>query len=114
MEKRKAKLINSAARQLRSVATQEQGLGLLVECEITPADTTIVNYNFKSFQADKLKPRRCFFVFVLFLLILLAQFVKPRTIQYNITRAVESESEGILGGVGVGRNFRWSRSRKEF
>jgi hypothetical protein len=24
---------------------------------------------------------------------------------------VESESEGILGGVGVGRNFRWSRSR---
>jgi hypothetical protein len=25
---------------------------------------------------------------------------------------VESESEGILGGVGVGRNFRWSR--KEF
>jgi hypothetical protein len=29
---------------------------------------------------------------------------------------VESESEGILGGVGVGarRNFRWSRSRKEF
>jgi hypothetical protein len=23
----------------------------------------------------------------------------------------ESESEGILGGVGVGRNFRWSRSR---
>jgi hypothetical protein len=25
---------------------------------------------------------------------------------------VESESEGILGGVG--RNFRWSRSRKEF
>jgi hypothetical protein len=30
------------------------------------------------------------------------------------TRAVESESEseGILDGVGVGRNFRWSR--KEF
>jgi hypothetical protein len=27
---------------------------------------------------------------------------------------VESESEGILGGVGVGRNFRCSRSRKEF
>jgi hypothetical protein len=27
---------------------------------------------------------------------------------------VESESEGILGGVGVRRNFRWSRSRKEF
>jgi hypothetical protein len=27
---------------------------------------------------------------------------------------VESESEGILGGVGVGRNFRRSRSRKEF
>jgi hypothetical protein len=36
---------------------------------------------------------------------------------------VESQSEGILGGVGaegilggvaVGRNFRWSRSRKEF
>jgi hypothetical protein len=27
---------------------------------------------------------------------------------------VELESEGILGGVGVGRNFRWSRSRKEF
>jgi hypothetical protein len=27
---------------------------------------------------------------------------------------VESESEVILGGVGVGRNFRWSRSRKEF
>jgi hypothetical protein len=37
---------------------------------------------------------------------------------------VESDSEGILGGVGVGRNFeveyesegifRWSRSRKEF
>jgi hypothetical protein len=27
---------------------------------------------------------------------------------------VESESEGILGGVEVGRNFRWSRSRKEF
>jgi hypothetical protein len=25
---------------------------------------------------------------------------------------VESESEGILGGVG--RNLRWSRSRKEF
>jgi hypothetical protein len=25
---------------------------------------------------------------------------------------VESESEGILGAVGVGRNFRWSR--KEF
>jgi hypothetical protein len=24
------------------------------------------------------------------------------------------ESEGILGGVGVGRNFEWSRSRKEF
>jgi hypothetical protein len=31
-----------------------------------------------------------------------------------LIRAVESESEGILGGVGVGRNFRWSRSRKEF
>jgi hypothetical protein len=31
-----------------------------------------------------------------------------------LSRAVESESEGILGGVGVGRNFRWSRSRKEF
>jgi hypothetical protein len=31
-----------------------------------------------------------------------------------VARAVESESEGILGGVGVGRNFRWSRSRKEF
>jgi hypothetical protein len=30
------------------------------------------------------------------------------------SRAVESESEGILGGVGVGRNFRWSRSWKEF
>jgi hypothetical protein len=28
------------------------------------------------------------------------------------SRAVDSESEGILGGVGVGRNFRWSR--KEF
>jgi hypothetical protein len=27
---------------------------------------------------------------------------------------VESESEGIFGGVGVGRNFWWSRSRKEF
>jgi hypothetical protein len=27
---------------------------------------------------------------------------------------VESESEGILGGVGVGRNFRCSRSPKEF
>jgi hypothetical protein len=27
------------------------------------------------------------------------------------TTAVESESVGILGGVGVGRNFRWSRSR---
>jgi hypothetical protein len=27
---------------------------------------------------------------------------------------VESESEGILGGVGIGRNFRWSRSRNEF
>jgi hypothetical protein len=27
---------------------------------------------------------------------------------------VESGSEGILGGVGVGRNFRWSRSQKEF
>jgi hypothetical protein len=27
---------------------------------------------------------------------------------------VESESEGVLGGVGVGRNFRWSRGRKEF
>jgi hypothetical protein len=27
---------------------------------------------------------------------------------------VESESEGILGGFGVGRNFRWSRSWKEF
>jgi hypothetical protein len=27
---------------------------------------------------------------------------------------VESESEGILGGVGVGRNFGWSRGRKEF
>jgi hypothetical protein len=27
---------------------------------------------------------------------------------------VESESEGILGGVRVGRNFRWSRSRQEF
>jgi hypothetical protein len=24
------------------------------------------------------------------------------------------ESDGILGGVGVGRTFRWSRSRKEF
>jgi hypothetical protein len=24
------------------------------------------------------------------------------------------ESEGILGGVGVGRSLRWSRSRKEF
>jgi hypothetical protein len=24
------------------------------------------------------------------------------------------ESEGILGGVGVGRNFTWSWSRKEF
>jgi hypothetical protein len=33
-----------------------------------------------------------------------------------MTRAVESESEseGILGGVGIGRNFRWSRNRKEF
>jgi hypothetical protein len=27
---------------------------------------------------------------------------------------VESESEGILGGVRVGRNFRWSQSWKEF
>jgi hypothetical protein len=27
---------------------------------------------------------------------------------------VESESDGILGGVGVGWNFRWSRSRKDF
>jgi hypothetical protein len=27
---------------------------------------------------------------------------------------VESESEGILGGVGVGTNFRLSRSRSEF
>jgi hypothetical protein len=27
---------------------------------------------------------------------------------------LESESEGILGGVEVERNFRWSRSRKEF
>jgi hypothetical protein len=27
---------------------------------------------------------------------------------------VESESEGTLGGVGVGRNSKWSRSRKEF
>jgi hypothetical protein len=27
---------------------------------------------------------------------------------------VESELEGILGGVGVGTNFGWSRSRKEF
>jgi hypothetical protein len=27
---------------------------------------------------------------------------------------VESEPEGILGGVGIGRNFRWSQSRKEF
>jgi hypothetical protein len=27
---------------------------------------------------------------------------------------LESESEEILGGVGVGRNFRWSQSRKEF
>jgi hypothetical protein len=27
---------------------------------------------------------------------------------------VESESEGILGGAGVGTNFGWSRSRKEF
>jgi hypothetical protein len=27
---------------------------------------------------------------------------------------VESEPEGILGRVGVGRTFRWSRSRKEF
>jgi hypothetical protein len=27
---------------------------------------------------------------------------------------VESKSEGILGEVAVGRNFRWSRSRKEF
>jgi hypothetical protein len=29
------------------------------------------------------------------------------------SRAVVSESEGILGGVGVrvGRNFRWSRSQ---
>jgi hypothetical protein len=36
------------------------------------------------------------------------------TIMCLVTRAVESESEGILGGVGVGRNFRWSRSRKEF
>jgi hypothetical protein len=26
----------------------------------------------------------------------------------------DSESEGILGGVGVGSNFGWSRSRKEF
>jgi hypothetical protein len=34
-------------------------------------------------------------------------------VQVLLTRAVESESEGILGGVGVGRNFRWSRSRKE-
>jgi hypothetical protein len=41
--------------------------------------------------------------------------------QVLLTRAVESESEGILAGVGrnlsgvgVGRNFRWSRSRKEF
>jgi hypothetical protein len=32
----------------------------------------------------------------------------------DIGRPVESESEGILGGAGVGRNFRWSRSRKEF
>jgi hypothetical protein len=30
------------------------------------------------------------------------------------TRSVESESEGILGGVGVERNFGWIRSRKEF
>jgi hypothetical protein len=27
---------------------------------------------------------------------------------------VESESEEILGGVEVGRNLRWSLSRKEF
>jgi hypothetical protein len=27
---------------------------------------------------------------------------------------VESESEGILDGVGIGRNFRCSRSRKKF
>jgi hypothetical protein len=27
---------------------------------------------------------------------------------------VESESERILGGVGVGKNFTWSRSRKDF
>jgi hypothetical protein len=26
----------------------------------------------------------------------------------------KAESEGILGGVGVGRNFRWGRSRKKF
>jgi hypothetical protein len=33
---------------------------------------------------------------------------------YVVSRAVESESERVLGGVGVGTNFRWSRSRKEF
>jgi hypothetical protein len=27
---------------------------------------------------------------------------------------VQSESEVIIGGVGVGRNYTWSRSRKEF
>jgi hypothetical protein len=31
-----------------------------------------------------------------------------------VVRSRAVESEGILGGVGVGRNFRWSRSRKEF
>jgi hypothetical protein len=40
------------------------------------------------------------------------------TLLYNCTRvcirAVESESEGIVGGVGVGRNFRCNRSWKEF
>jgi hypothetical protein len=35
-------------------------------------------------------------------------------LKYVKCGAVESESEGILGGVGVGRNFRWSRNGKEF
>jgi hypothetical protein len=37
-----------------------------------------------------------------------------RNFMWSRSRRNFRESEGILGGVGVGRNFRWSRSRKEF
>jgi hypothetical protein len=37
------------------------------ECEIMPLDKTIVSYNFKSFQAGKIQPRRSFSFFAFLL-----------------------------------------------